>query len=241
MSSKWNKLAAIDVSPGVEVKHGGIKYLSWAYAWSKLCELYPDASFERHEIEWMPDETAMVSVSVTADGQTHRMWLPVMDNKMRAMKNPDARAISDNTMRAFCKAIACHALGLSLWMKDGAANDISNPLFAKAQELISEGDSIAFHQFVHGLTEEEQGEIFGGAPAGKKTAFKQLWRDEIKKAEELLSRYTAAVQEAIAAGDSLGLAEMREELTKYEMKIVAGRLSAEEQQKAKELKETSDG
>ena len=160
MSSKWNKLSAVDIQPGVEIKHGGISYLQWAYCWSKLCESYPDATYERHEIEWMPDETAMVSVSVTAGEQTHKMWLPVMDNRMKAMKNPDARAISDNTMRCLVKAAGMHGLGLSLWRNTEANKDISNPNHTKVVELLTEEDWLAFHEFVSSLGEHEQKEVF---------------------------------------------------------------------------------
>ena len=55
MSSKWSKLSAVDIQPGVEIKHGGISYLQWAYCCSKLCESYPDSTYGRHEIECMHD------------------------------------------------------------------------------------------------------------------------------------------------------------------------------------------
>jgi hypothetical protein len=238
--SKWSKLSAVDVSSGVEIKHGGIKYLQWAHSWSKMCEQYPDATYERHDVEWYPDETAMVSVSVTADGQTHRMWLPVMDMRMKAMKNPDARAISDNVMRCLVKACGMHGLGLSLWRSEEANKDISNPNFTKASELLREEEWVAFHEFVHGLSEHDQKETFNAGPPGAKTAFKTEWREGLKKAEEELTKYTDAVKEAIADDDAAALAEIRAELTPYEGKIVAGRLSTEEQQRSRELKELSE-
>ena len=240
MSSKWNKLSAVDIQPGVEIKHGGISYLQWAYCWSKLCESYPDATYERHDIEWMPDETAMVSVSVTAGGQTHKMWLPVMDNRMKAMKNPDARAISDNTMRCLVKAAGMHGLGLSLWRNTEANKDISNPNHTKVLDLLNEEEWLLFHEFVSGLGENEQKEVFNASAPGTKTAFKAQWREGLKKAEEELSKYTTAVKEAIADDDAAALSEIRAELTNYEGKIVAGRLTPEEQQRSKELKEMSE-
>lgn len=240
MLSKWNKLSAVDIQPGVEIKHGGISYLQWAYCWSKLCESYPDATYERHDIEWMPDETAMVSVSVTAGEQTHKMWLPVMDNRMKAMKNPDARAISDNTMRCLVKAAGMHGLGLSLWRNTEANKDISNPNHTKVVDLLTEEEWMAFHEFVSGLGEHEQKEVFNASAPGTKTAFKAQWREGLQKAEEELSKYTTAVKEAIADDDAAALSEIRAELTSYEGKIVAGRLTPEEQQRSKELKELSE-
>jgi hypothetical protein len=240
MSNKWSKLSAVDVSSGVEIKHGGIKYLQWAHCWSKLCEAYPDATYKRHKIEWHPDETCTVSVSVTAGGQTHRMWLPVMDMRMKAMKNPDARSISDNTMRCLVKACAMHGLGLSLWRTEEANKDISNPAFNKAQELLSESDWIGFHEFVNSLGEEAQKEVFNSGAPGQKTAFKTQWREGLKQAEEELKKYTAGVKEAIASDDAGAFTENLEELSPYERRVVWNRLEADEQKRAKELKELAE-
>jgi hypothetical protein len=168
------------------------------------------------------------------------MWLPVMDMRMKAMKNPDARAISDNVMRCLVKACGMHGLGLSLWRSEEANKDISNPNFTKASELLREEEWVAFHEFVHGLSEHDQKETFNAGPPGAKTAFKTEWREGLKKAEEELTKYTDAVKEAIADDDAAALAEIRAELTPYEGKIVAGRLSTEEQQRSRELKELSE-
>jgi hypothetical protein len=45
-------------------------------------------------------------------GQCHRMmWLPVMDHRNNAIKNPDARKISDTKMRCLVKCLAMFGLG----------------------------------------------------------------------------------------------------------------------------------
>jgi hypothetical protein len=133
-----------------------------------------------------------------------------------------------------------HGLGLSLWRSEEANKDISNPNFTKAAELLREEEWVGFHEFVHGLSEHDQKETFNAGPPGSKTAFKTEWREGLKKAEEELTKYTDAVKEAIADDDAAALAEIRAELTPYEGKIVAGRLSAEEQQRSRELKELSE-
>jgi uncharacterized protein YegJ (DUF2314 family) len=38
-----------------------------------------------------------------------------MDNKNQAITNPDARKISDATMRCLAKCIACFGIGLYIW------------------------------------------------------------------------------------------------------------------------------
>jgi hypothetical protein len=163
-----------------------------------------------------------------------------MDHRMKAMKNPDARAISDNTMRCLTKAAGMHGLGLSLWRSEEANKDISNPNHTKVLDLLNEEEWLAFHEFVSGLGEHEQKECFNASAPGTKTAFKAQWREGLQKAEEELSKYTTAVKEAIADDDAAALSEIRAELTNYEGKIVAGRLTPEEQQRSKELKELSE-
>lgn len=106
----WKRLSKIDVSKHVEKKNG-LSYLSWAWAWGVLMEHYPNAeySFSHHEAH--PDGTVTVHCDVMID-QCHRaMWLPVMDYKNNAIKNPDARKISDTRMRCLVKCLAMFGLG----------------------------------------------------------------------------------------------------------------------------------
>lgn len=106
----WNDLSSIDVNDQIE-KKGRFKYLSWAWAWEKVKEYACDASYEIHEDIVYPDQTREVRCTVTIDNHSHMMWLPVMNNQNHAIKNPDARAISDARMRCLVKAIAMHGLG----------------------------------------------------------------------------------------------------------------------------------
>ena len=116
----WATLSKIDVSKHVEKKNG-LTYLSWAYAWGILMQHYPQAeySFSHHEIH--PDGTVTVHCDVMI-GQSHRtMWLPVMDYKNNAIKNPDARKISDTKMRCLVKCLSLFGLGWAIY----AGEDIS--------------------------------------------------------------------------------------------------------------------
>jgi hypothetical protein len=51
------------------------------------------------------------------------MWLPVMDYKNNAIKNPDARKISDTKMRTLVKCLAMFGLGHRIY----AGEDINPP------------------------------------------------------------------------------------------------------------------
>lgn len=89
--SVWSVLSAIDCNDKVEKKNG-LTYLSWAWAWGIVKKHYPSATYVVHEYEGKPylfDETLgyMVKTSVTIDGDTIPMHLPVMDGANKAQKN----------------------------------------------------------------------------------------------------------------------------------------------------------
>ena len=88
------KLFSIDFKDHVEVKKSGnteLKYVSWAYAWAEVKKLYPSASYEVKKFNGLPyvyDPITgfMVYTSVTIEGVSHEMWLPVLDGANKAMK-----------------------------------------------------------------------------------------------------------------------------------------------------------
>lgn len=110
----FNDLRKINVNEHVERK-GNLSYLSWAWAVDVLLQNDPMATWEFPEPRTYPDGSVMVFCNVTALGKTMRMQLPVMDNKNQAIKNPDARKISDATMRCLAKCIACFGIGLYIY------------------------------------------------------------------------------------------------------------------------------
>ncbi len=86
----FSELYAINVNEKTEQKNG-LTYLSWAYAWAEFKKHCPDATYEIVKFDGAPyfyDENLgyMCYTRVTANGQTHEMWLPVMDAKNKAMK-----------------------------------------------------------------------------------------------------------------------------------------------------------
>lgn len=91
MSNSFTKLRTLNVNDRVE-KKDGLTYLSWAWAWDEFKQACPDAIYEVVKTDkglpyFESDAGAMVYTKVTADGQTHEMWLPVMDGKNKAMKS----------------------------------------------------------------------------------------------------------------------------------------------------------
>lgn len=116
MSNVWQTLSKIDVSNHIETK-GGLHYLSWGWAWSTLCQHYPESSYSYTEPRWCDKtNTVEVEVTVTVEGKSITMWLPVMDYRNKAIENPSSRDISDARIRCLVKAIAMHGLGMCLYM-----------------------------------------------------------------------------------------------------------------------------
>lgn len=86
-------LNSINVSDKTEKKNG-LTYLSWAWAWTEVKKLFPDATynikkFGENQLPYVYDENTgyMVFTDMTIEGITHEMWLPVMDGANQAMKN----------------------------------------------------------------------------------------------------------------------------------------------------------
>ena len=114
-----SELLKINVNDHLE-KKGNLSYLSWAWAWAEVLKIDPVASWVAHEwadrpAMFLPDGSAMVKVSVTVKGDTKLCVLPIMDNRNRAIQNPDAFAINTAIMRCLAKAIAMHGLGLYIY------------------------------------------------------------------------------------------------------------------------------
>jgi len=106
----WKTLSKVNCNDQKQTKNG-LSYLSWAWAWGKLMEHYPDATYEF--FNEAKDDFGHVEVWCKVQiGELQRlMWLPVMDYKNNAIKNPDLRKISDTRMRCLTKCIGMFGLG----------------------------------------------------------------------------------------------------------------------------------
>lgn len=234
MTNSYIALSRKDVSAGVERK-GNLDYLSWAYAWNALCEEHPDANFYFAEPTTYPDGSVMTKAIVTVGEKTHEMTLPVMDHRNKAIQNPNARDISDAQMRALVKCISLFGLGIGLYLGD-LKHVVQHTDFEKAQQFIDAGDYMALHQFVKGLSEKDQIELFNQAPMGQKTNFKNAHRATMKQAEEFLDSVAEALGEAVQNDDGALLAETIDELSTYERTAVWARLTPPQQEAVKELR-----
>ena len=93
--SKFEELLKLNVNDKVEKKGQGrnaLSYLSWTYAWAEFKKAYPDAKYRVLKDEsgipyFNSNEGAMCYTEVSANGETHEMWLPVMNGANKAMKD----------------------------------------------------------------------------------------------------------------------------------------------------------
>ena len=135
--SVFETLNAINVNDKVEKKKD-LTYLSWSYAWGEVKKVYSDATYtivrDPHTMSpYFFDQHLgyMVMTSVTIQGQTLEMWLPVMDGANQAMKHEsyeystrygvktvDAATMFDinkTLMRCLTKNLAMFGLGLYIF------------------------------------------------------------------------------------------------------------------------------
>ena len=116
----WKQLKAVDIKDMIE-KKGKFSYISWAMAWSALCDIYPDATMEKHCNEHgfpvFKDENGwcFTKVTVTVNGESITEILPVLNNFNKPIKNPDSMDINSSLQRCLAKAIALHGLGVHVY------------------------------------------------------------------------------------------------------------------------------
>lgn len=160
--SVFATLNAINVNEHVEKKDTGkvqLSYLSWAWAWAKVKENYPEASYTIYENKdgWnyhTDGKTCWVKTGVTINGMEHIEYLPVMDNRNRSIPAESVTSFDVNKaiQRSLTKAAARHGLGLYIYagedlpeeetkqVKEAAADDL--PTAIKEMKACKSRDEI---------------------------------------------------------------------------------------------------
>ena len=126
----FERLSAINVNDHVE-KKSNLTYLSWAWAWSKTKTECPDATYKILETEYDEALGFMCHTTVTIEGETLEMWLPVMDGANKSMKKTEYSYssrygdkkveaattfdINKTIMRCLVKNLAMFGLGIYIY------------------------------------------------------------------------------------------------------------------------------
>jgi hypothetical protein len=120
-------LLSANVNEHIE-KKGQLKYLSWSWAWAEALKADSSATFDVKMFGDSPccfvGQTALVFVTVTMFGKPLMCQLPVMDNRNKAIVNPDSFAVNTAIMRCLAKAIALHGLGLYIYAGEDLPEDV---------------------------------------------------------------------------------------------------------------------
>lgn len=155
-NNNFTKLAAVNVNQSTK-KKGQFTYLSWAFALEELMRLDPLATWVFHE-PMNFGETMMVSCTLTAFEKPVYMWLPVIDHRNAAIKNPDAMAVNKAMMRCLVKAIAAHGLGLYIYAgEDLPSEDDVNVNQQQAAPVATQPQSLTDDRFAAALGAVEAG------------------------------------------------------------------------------------
>ena len=89
MDNYFKLLNSIDVNEHVEKKNN-LSYLSWAWAWAELKNVFPDATYTIYENNegwnyFTDGRTGWVKTGVTVNGIEHIEYLPIMDFKNKSI------------------------------------------------------------------------------------------------------------------------------------------------------------
>lgn len=124
--SEEKKLTKLETLLEMNVNHltekkGQFTYLSWANAWKEFIKIYPEATYTVHKNEQeIPcfgnaEMGYMTYTSVTANGLTHQMWLPVLNFKNKPILKPNMFDVNTSVMRCLVKCLAMFGLGIYIY------------------------------------------------------------------------------------------------------------------------------
>lgn len=145
------QLNNINVKDKVEKKNG-LSYLSWAWAWSEIKKLHPDATYTVYEnaagMNYHTDgRTCWVKTGVTVNGIEHIEYLPVMNNRNQSISVDNVTSFDVNKaiQRSITKACARHGLGLYIYAgEDLPEEDKPEPPKQPQQKQMATDDQIKY-------------------------------------------------------------------------------------------------
>lgn len=178
--TSFEKLYNIDVSGYIEKKNG-LNYLSWANAIAEFKKVHPNMTFEVKKFEnglpYVYDENTgyMVFTSVTVDGLTLEMWLPVMDSANNAMKSkpytiktkykefPVQAAtmfdINKTIMRCLTKNLAMFGLGLRVYNGEDLPETVEEQHFEPPKKTKAKKDEAPSGEDIKKMLNKSQVEL----------------------------------------------------------------------------------
>ena len=200
----YKELKQINCKEYIE-KKGQFNYLSWPFMVDMLRQHEPAATIHaRKNNDGLPyfkdDSGGLVETYILLAGnEVWNEWLPIMDFKNKALKNPDAMDINKAIQRCKAKCISEYTgIGLYIYMGEDlpdAVQDVSKPAIEKTI-LMDKKQSDRFTNLCakEGLISEETALRYG--------ITKTMTHDEFEKAYALLADNikTGDVELSLVAG-----------------------------------------
>ena len=124
MSEKnvWSTLKGINVKDKNMVEtQNNLSYISWAKAWSALCDSYPQATMEKHcneqGLPYFKDDSGwcFTKVTVSVGDKSITEILPVLNYANKPIQNPNSFEVNTSLQRCLAKAIALHGMGVQIY------------------------------------------------------------------------------------------------------------------------------
>ena len=225
----WKQLKSVEIKDMIE-KKGKYSYISWAMAWSAQCDIYPDATFEKHCNEQgfpvFKDEQGwcFTKVTVTVKGKSVTEMLPVLNNYNKPIKNPDSMDVNTSLQRCLAKAVALHGLGVHVYSGEDIAEIPDNLGEEDAKpKTIQKSDVKKVEEEVKKVEEKTSKPDTLTIEVPDKGTFKKVDTDvDIKKVgeygEKIIEVYKDIALPAIKTVDDLNSYYKREEATLQNLK-----------------------
>jgi len=207
-NSIWATLSAIDCNEHAE-KKGQFNYLAWTWAWAMVKENYPRAYYSLEPDIVYPNGTMEVRVNVGIPegddivGLTHQMWLPVLDNKNNAIKNPDSFDINSARMRCLVKCLAMFGLGHYIYAGESMPQPqgLSDEEYQVFVGFVAEKDGLGLLKYMEEIGSEKCTEAYNRAPQGQKVKFKDSVKVVQDSGQEVINTYVNEIEGALDADD----------------------------------------
>lgn len=196
----FKELNKINVNEHTENKNG-LTYLSWAWAWAEVMKVCPDANYSIMKFEgnlpYVYDSQTgyMVWTTVTINGITREMWLPVMDANNKAMLDHpydyqtkrgrmtvNAATMFDinkTIMRCLTKNLAMFGLGLYIYAGEDLPEE--EPKAEKVEPSKSYKDQLMDYCKANGIDIREVAKKYKLNGKVEEERFKEVCEDLCKK------------------------------------------------------------